>query len=49
MDFEIREDRTAQGPVKLGRERAAYSRLMQQGYSNTEACRIVGIDQRTGR
>ncbi|MET8539589.1 IS30 family transposase [Kitasatospora sp. NPDC004799] len=49
MDFEIREDRTAQGPVRLSRERAAYSRLMQQGYSNAEACRIVGIDQRTGR
>lgn len=49
MDFEIRKDRTAQGPVKLSRERAAYSRLMQQGYSNTEACRIVGITPRTGR
>ncbi|MCY0938663.1 IS30 family transposase [Streptomyces sp. H34-S4] len=49
MDFKIREVRTAQGPVKLGRERAAYSRLMQQGYSNAEACRIVGISDRTGR
>ncbi|MBV2151725.1 IS30 family transposase, partial [Kitasatospora sp. SUK 42] len=49
MDFEIREDRTAQGPVKLSREREAYSRLMQQGYTNTEACRIVGINDRTGR
>ncbi|MBX9367103.1 helix-turn-helix domain-containing protein, partial [Streptomyces sp. WAC04114] len=48
MDFEIREVRTAQGPVKLRREREAYSRLVQQGYSNTEACRIVGIDRRTG-
>jgi transposase, IS30 family len=49
MDFEIRKVRTAQGPVKLSRERAAYSRLMQQGHSNAEACRIVGIDARTGR
>lgn len=48
MDFEIREVRTAQGPVKLRREREAYSRLVQQGYSNTEAFRIVGIDRRTG-
>ena len=50
MDFEIRKVRSvAQGPVKLSGERAAYSRLMQQGYSNSEACRIVGIDTRTGR
>ncbi|WP_099014349.1 IS30 family transposase [Streptomyces malaysiensis] len=49
MDFEIRKVRTAQGPVKLSRERAAYSRLVQEGYSNAEACRIIGIDARTGR
>ncbi|WP_426363000.1 IS30 family transposase [Streptomyces sp. E-08] len=49
MNFEIRKIRTAQGPVKLSREREAYSRLMQQGHSNAEACRIVGIDARTGR
>ncbi|MDX5570966.1 IS30 family transposase [Streptomyces sp. ID05-04B] len=49
MDFEIRADRTPQGPRKLSREREAYSRLVQQGHSNTEACRIVGIDARTGR
>ncbi|MDX3646482.1 helix-turn-helix domain-containing protein, partial [Streptomyces sp. MB09-02B] len=49
MDFEIRGDRTAQGPVKLSRERTEYSRLVQQGYSNKEACRLVGIDERTGR
>ncbi len=48
-DFEIRGDRTAQWPVKLSRERAEYSRLMQQGYSNKEACRAVGINARTGR
>ncbi|MER6386838.1 IS30 family transposase [Streptomyces sp. NPDC001127] len=49
MDFEVRGDRTAQGPVKLSRERAEYSRLVQQGYSNKEACRLVGVDARTGR
>ncbi|GAA2462432.1 IS30 family transposase [Streptomyces mauvecolor] len=49
MDFEIRRVRTAQGPVKLSRERAAYSRLMQQGFSNAEACRVVGVSDRTGR
>ncbi|WP_254885586.1 IS30 family transposase [Streptomyces sp. NA02950] len=49
MDFEIREDRQPQGPRKLTREREAYFRLMQQGVSNTEACRIVGINRRTGK
>lgn len=49
MDFEIRRDRTPQGPRKLTREREEYSRLMQQGYSNKEACRVVGIDERTGQ
>jgi len=49
MHFEIRGDRTVQGPVKLSRERAEYSRLVQQGYSSKEACRLVGIDERTGR
>ena len=50
MDFEIRKDRTKpQGRKKLTREREAYSRLMQQGVSNREACRIVGIDVRTGQ
>ncbi|WP_237532795.1 hypothetical protein [Streptomyces sp. SID8352] len=48
MDFEIRGDRTPQGPGKLSREREAYSWLVQQGYSNTAACRIVGVDRRTG-
>ncbi|WP_405803418.1 IS30 family transposase [Streptomyces sp. NBC_00210] len=49
MDFEIREDRQPQGRKKLTRERAAYFRLVQQGVSNTEACRIVGINRRTGK
>jgi IS30 family transposase len=49
MDFEIRKDRTPQGPRKLSAERAAYLQLMKQGHSNTQACRIVGVDARTGR
>jgi IS30 family transposase len=50
MDFKIRELRAvAQGRKRLLREREAYSQLMQQGLSNTEACRIVGINEKTGR
>ncbi|HEX9337946.1 MAG TPA: helix-turn-helix domain-containing protein, partial [Pseudonocardiaceae bacterium] len=35
--------------MRLARERAEYLRLVQQGYSNAGACRVVGIDARTGR
>ncbi|MFD8558957.1 IS30 family transposase [Streptosporangium canum] len=50
MDFEIREKREqAQGRRALARERAAYLRLVREGLSNKEACRIVGINLRTGR
>ncbi|MEU3019957.1 helix-turn-helix domain-containing protein, partial [Nocardiopsis sp. NPDC007018] len=49
MHFRIREDRTPQGRTKLSAERAAYLQLMKQGYSNAEACRTIGIDERTGR
>jgi IS30 family transposase len=49
MDFEIRGDRKPQGRRKLSRERAAYSQLMREGLSNEEACRIVGINPKTGR
>ncbi|GAB2939496.1 hypothetical protein GCM10027028_45760 [Streptomyces sundarbansensis] len=49
MDFEIRKVRTAQGPKRLPREREAYSQLMQQGLSKKEACRMVGINEKTGR
>lgn len=48
MTFEIRKDRRPQGRKILGREREEYFRLMDQGLSNREACRIVGIDRRTG-
>ncbi|MER7578993.1 IS30 family transposase [Kitasatospora sp. NPDC097691] len=49
MDFEIRRDRKPQGPRKLRGEREEYFRLVQQGYSNTEASRLVGVHERTGR
>ncbi|MFI1068249.1 hypothetical protein ACH4TC_41085 [Streptomyces spororaveus] len=49
MDFETREDRQPQGRKELTAERAAYFRLMQQGVSDTQACRIVGINRRNGR
>ncbi|GAA0676030.1 IS30 family transposase [Kitasatospora atroaurantiaca] len=50
MDFKIRKNRTmAQGPRRLVRERAEYFRLVDQGYSNREASRRVGVHDRTGR
>ncbi|WP_225837164.1 hypothetical protein [Streptomyces sp. NK08204] len=49
MDFRIRKDRRPQGRKKLTRERAAYFQLVPQGCSSREACRIMGIDVRTGR
>lgn len=49
MDFKIREVRMAQGPKKLLRERETYFRLMRQGLSNDQACRIVGVNPKTGR
>ncbi|WP_372027972.1 IS30 family transposase (plasmid) [Rhodococcus sp. NyZ502] len=35
--------------MPLRNERAAYLQLMKQGLSNNEACRIVGINPKTGR
>ncbi len=49
MDFEIRKERTGQGLRKLVREREEYFRLMDQGLTSYEACRIVGINYRTGK
>ncbi|MEV6199610.1 IS30 family transposase [Streptomyces sp. NPDC051771] len=49
MDFEFRKDRQWQGSRPLVREREEYFRLMDQGVSSREACRIVGIDRRTGK
>ena len=50
MGFEVRADRgRAQGPRRLERERAEYLRLVKQGVSSRQACRIVGVDEKTGR
>ncbi|MEV6903450.1 IS30 family transposase [Amycolatopsis sp. NPDC051372] len=49
VEFEIRANRGPGGGRRLSRERVAYFELMRQGYSRREACRIVGIDQRTGK
>ena len=40
---------TRAGTEKLTRERAAYFELMRRGLRSQEACRIVGIDVRTGK
>jgi transposase, IS30 family len=49
MEFEIRAERKPQGRRKLVHEREEYFRLMDQGLSNKEACRLVGVHARTGR
>ncbi|ANW19115.1 IS30 family transposase [Streptomyces clavuligerus] len=49
MDFEVRADRRPQGPKKLSRERETYLLLVDQGTTHLDACRIVGINDRTGR
>src|SRR5712691_2928685 len=49
MEFGIRADRKPQGARKLAREREGYFLLMDQGLSSREACKLVGIHERTGR
>ncbi|WP_103506447.1 IS30 family transposase [Streptomyces albidoflavus] len=50
MDFEIRGNRgRPQGRKALVREREEYFRLMGQGVSSREACRIVGVNRMTGK
>ncbi|WP_071339145.1 IS30 family transposase [Streptomyces albidoflavus] len=50
MDFEIRGNRgRPQGRKALVRERGEYFRLMDQGVSSREACRIVGVNRMTGK
>ena len=46
--FEIRKDRVPQGRKKLAVERQAYLDLVKQGVGTTQACRIVGVNRRTG-
>ncbi|GAB7050180.1 hypothetical protein JCM9534A_53060 [Catenuloplanes indicus JCM 9534] len=49
MDFEIRDRSVVQGRRRLTREREAYLALVGQGVGTAEACRVVGINVRTGR
>jgi len=49
MDFEVRDRSVNQGRRPLTEERRVYLQLMQQGVSSAEACRIVGINRRTGK
>jgi IS30 family transposase len=49
MDFEIRDRSVIQGRRRLTREREAYLALVGRGVGSEEACRIVGINFRTGR
>jgi IS30 family transposase len=50
MEFEVRPGRgRAQGPRRLERERAEYLRLVRMGVSSKQACRIVGVNERTGK
>src|SRR5260370_14322197 len=49
MDFKTRADRKPQGRKKLGVERAEYLRLVELGYSNKAASKMVGVNERTGR
>ena len=45
----IQNDRKLPGPgAPLTAERDLYLRLMAQGMSNSQACRVVGINRRTG-
>ncbi|WP_376771379.1 IS30 family transposase [Micromonospora polyrhachis] len=46
--FEIRKDRAPQGRKKLHAERQAYLDLVAQGVGTAQACRIVGVNRRTG-
>uniref|UniRef100_UPI003F4A2C96 helix-turn-helix domain-containing protein n=1 Tax=Streptomyces sp. bgisy130 TaxID=3413788 RepID=UPI003F4A2C96 len=49
MDFEVRDRSVNRGRRSLTEERRVYLQLMRQGVSNAEACRIVGINLRTGK
>lgn len=46
--FEVRSNRRPQGRRKLRAERQAYLDLVARGVSTSEACRIVGVNRKTG-
>jgi transposase, IS30 family len=41
--------RRGPGALPQAGKREQYARLIAQGYNNSEACRIVGINRRTGK
>jgi transposase, IS30 family len=41
--------RRGPGALPQVEKREQYARLIAQGYNNSEACRIVGINRRTGK
>lgn len=47
--FKIRNSRKPQGRKKLIAERQAYLALMSKGATNYQACREIGINEKTGR
>ena len=49
MEFEIRKQRGPSRGETLHREQRAYFDLVNKGVSSHEACRIVGINYRTGK
>jgi IS30 family transposase len=42
------KSRSKPGPTGMTAERASYVRLMKQGFSNSEICRTLGINRKTG-
>ncbi len=46
--FEVRKDRLPQGRKKLHAERQAYLDLVAQGVGTAQACRVAGVNRRTG-
>ncbi|MGX7674509.1 helix-turn-helix domain-containing protein [Plantactinospora sp. DSM 117369] len=46
--FEVRGDRRPQGRKKPRAERQAYLDLVARGVSTSDACRLVGINRKTG-
>ena len=40
--------RKVPGPAPMSRQREEYARLIARGVSNAEACRLVGVNRRTG-
>lgn len=40
--------RRVPGPAPMSRQREEYARLVARGMSNAEACRVVGVNRRTG-